>query len=210
MKAWSFFIAVTLFPLLAANVFCSGQPIRQHLLMDYDWKFIQEDVKGAERPDLDDSKWRTLNLPHDWSIEHAFNKDAATGGAGGYLPTGIGWYRKHFVLPKIQKDENLWVEFEGVYMNSDVWINSQHLGHHDYGYTSFYCNLTPFVKEGENVIAVRVDNSIQPNSRWYSGSGIYRHVWLNPLDRSTLLNGGRTLLLLQLIQYLRKSWCELP
>ena len=170
---------MALVQLMAANAFCADQPARQHLLMDYNWKFMQADVKGAEKTDFDDGKWRTLNLPHDWSIEGKFNKDAATGGAGGYLPTGVGWYRNHFILPTLRKGDDCWIQFEGVYMNSDVWINGHHLGNHPYGYTSFYYDLTPFIKEGENVIAVRVDNSLQPNSRWYSGSGIYRNVWLN-------------------------------
>lgn len=152
---------------------------RQHILMDKDWKFIQSDKENAENPCFDDSKWRTLDLPHDWSIEGEFKEDAITKGAGGYLPTGVGWYRKHFSLPSVGKDRQFRIEFDGVYMNSDVWINGHHLGNHPYGYTSFYYDLTPFIKKGENVLAVRVDNSVQPNSRWYSGSGIYRHVWLN-------------------------------
>ncbi len=147
--------------------------------MDYNWKFIQSDIKEAEKPDFDDTKWRTLNLPHDWSIEGEFKEDAITKGRGGYLPTGIGWYRKRFNLPSVDKGQQFWIEFDGVYMNSDVWINGHHLGKHPYGYTSFYYDLTPFIKKGGNIIAVRVDNSLQPNSRWYSGSGIYRHVWLN-------------------------------
>lgn len=158
----------------------SAEPgTRQYLLMDKNWKFILADVKGAEEKKFDDSNWRTLNLPHDWSIEGEFIEDAITKGAGGYLPTGIGWYRKYFSLSSAGKNQQYWIEFEGIYMNSDIWINGQHLGKHPYGYTSFYYDLTPFIKKGENTIAVRVDNSVQPNSRWYSGSGIYRHVWLN-------------------------------
>ncbi len=140
---------------------------------------MESDAKGAEKPTFDDSKWEMVNIPHDWSIEGKFDREAATGGAGGYLPTGVGWYRNHFILPAFRKGDDCWIEFEGIYMNSDVWINGHHLGNHPYGYTSFYYDLTPFIKQGENVIAVRVDNSLQPNSRWYSGSGIYRNVWLN-------------------------------
>jgi beta-galactosidase len=131
-----------------------------------------------------------LNLPHDWSIEGEFKEDASTKGSGGYLPAGIGWYRKHFNLSVNSKERNVWIEFDGVYMNSDVWINGQHLGKHPYGYTSFYYDLTPFIKKGENVIAVRVDNSLQPNSRWYSGSGIYRHVWLTVADLMHIAQWG--------------------
>jgi beta-galactosidase len=179
MKLQSFVLTIILINLFSINVWSAQRDTRQHLLMDFNWKFLQSDTNGAEKQDFDDTKWRTLNLPHDWSIEGEFKEDAATKGAGGYLPTGIGWYRKHFTIPAIRKDQQFWIEFDGVYMNSDVWINGQHLGKHPYGYTSFYYDLTRFIKKGENVIAVKVDNSLQPNSRWYSGSGIYRHVWLN-------------------------------
>ncbi len=152
---------------------------RQRLLMDFNWKFSQTDTAGADKASFNDKEWRTLNLPHDWSIENEFVKDAPTRGGGGYLPTGIGWYRKHFMLPKSAMSKNIWIEFEGVYQNSDVWINGHHLGHYPSGYMSFYYDLTPFIKKGENIITVRVDNSLQPNTRYYSGSGIYRNVWLN-------------------------------
>ncbi|MFD1466705.1 glycoside hydrolase family 2 TIM barrel-domain containing protein [Hymenobacter caeli] len=152
---------------------------RQRLLLDYGWQFIQADAQGADKIDFDDRPWRALNLPHDWSIEGEFKEDAPTTGYGGYLPAGIGWYRKHFRLPQLSNGQKCWVEFEGVYMNSEVWLNGHSLGKHAFGYTGFYYDLSPFLSKGENVIAVRVDNSLQPNNRWYSGSGIYRHVWLN-------------------------------
>jgi beta-galactosidase len=151
---------------------------RQKLLMDFGWKFIQEDQTDAQRFDFDDSKWRILSLPHDWSIEGRYDEKAPTGGSGGYLPTGIGWYRKTFTVPKNGRGKIIWIEFDGVYMNSDVWLNGHHLGHYPNGYNSFYYELTPYLTNGKNVIAVKVDNSLQPNTRWYSGSGIYRHVWL--------------------------------
>ena len=166
------------------NICIAQKNPRQRLLMDFNWKFSQTDTIGADKTEFNDSKWRTLNLPHDWSIENEFIQNAPTGGGGGYLPTGIGWYRKHFNLPKSALSQSVWIEFDGVYQNSDVWINGHHLGHYPNGYTSFYYDLTPYLKSGENIVAVRVDNSLQPNSRWYSGSGIYRHVWLdiaNPL-----------------------------
>ncbi len=170
--------------LILANLFClnawtATPPSRQRLLMDYNWKFIQSDVKDAEKADFNDAKWRTLNLPHDWSIEGEFKEDATTKGSGGYLPAGIGWYRRHFILSEIRKDRQFRIEFDGVYMNSDVWINGQHLGKHAYGYTGFSYDLSSYLKKGNNTIAVRVDNSLQLSSRWYTGSGIYRHVWLN-------------------------------
>ncbi len=179
MKNLLYTLILALIQIPAINAEPAVQETRQRLLMDKNWKFIQSDIKEAEKPTYDDTKWRTLNLPHDWSIEGEFKEDAATKGPGGYLPTGIGWYRKHFNIASTGKGQQFRIEFDGVYMNSDVWINGQHLGKHPYGYTSFYYDLTPFVNKGENIIAVKVDNSLQPNSRWYSGSGIYRHVWLN-------------------------------
>jgi beta-galactosidase len=179
MKKSFIILSLALVQISALNLWSAVPEYRQRLLMDKNWKFIQSDVKGAEKQNFDDIKWRTLNLPHDWSIEGEFKEDEISKGPGGYLPTGIGWYRKHLNLESVSKDQQYWIEFDGVYMNSDVWINGQHLGKHPYGYTSFYFDLTPYIKRGENIIAVRVDNSLQPNSRWYSGSGIYRHVWLN-------------------------------
>ncbi len=157
---------------------------RYHLLMDRNWRFFLGDDSTAYKSSFDDKSWRVLDLPHDWSIEGEFKKDAPTRGGGGYLPTGIGWYRKEFVLPSFSRGKQVSIQFDGVYMNSEVWINGHYLGKRPNGYISFYYNLTPYLIHGKNTIAVRVDNSEQPNSRWYSGSGIYRHVWMditNPL-----------------------------
>jgi beta-galactosidase len=152
---------------------------RYHLLMDRNWKFLLGDDKAAPETNFDDHTWRLLDLPHDWSIEGEFKKDAPTGDGGGYLPTGIGWYRKQFALPSVAHGKQVSIQFDGVYMNSEVWINGHHLGKRPNGYISFVYDLTPYLITGKNTLAVRVDNSEQPNSRWYSGSGIYRHVWLN-------------------------------
>ncbi|MCX6238017.1 MAG: DUF4982 domain-containing protein [Bacteroidia bacterium] len=179
MKLKSLILNLLLINLFYLNAWSSAPQTRQRLLMDYNWKFILSDVKDAENPVYDDAKWRTLNLPHDWSIEGEFKENAATNGSGGYLPAGVGWYRKLLNLSEIRKDQQFSIEFDGVYMNSDVWINGQHLGKHPYGYTSFLYDLTSYLKKGKNTIAVRVDNSLQLSSRWYTGSGIYRHVWLN-------------------------------
>ena len=179
MKKYPIILSFVFLQIIMLNTRASLPETRQRLLIDYNWKFIQSDIKDADKQNFDDTKWRTLNLPHDWSIEGEFKEDAITKGPGGYLPTGVGWYRKHLSVSTIQKDQQFRIVFDGVYMNSDVWINGQHLGKHPYGYTSFDYDLTPFIKRGENIIAVRVDNSAQPNSRWYSGSGIYRHVWLD-------------------------------
>ncbi len=149
-------------------------------LFDFDWNFQLTDDSAAIAPNYDDSDWRQLDLPHDWSIEGTIAADNPMGNDGGYFPTGIGWYRKIFEVPADWKGQVVSIEFGGVYMNSEVYINGQFLGKKPYGYTAFSYDLTPYLKYGEqNVIAVKVDNSIQKNCRWYSGSGIYRHVWLN-------------------------------
>ncbi len=144
-----------------------------------DWKFNLGDVSDGQEPNLNDSQWRSLDLPHDWSIEGKISEDNPATPGGGALPGGIGWYRKSFTLPISEKNKFVFIDFDGVYRNSEVWINGHYLGKRPYGYSSFRYNLTSFLKYGKNnVLAVKVDNSQQPNSRWYSGSGIYRNVWL--------------------------------
>ena len=145
---------------------------------DFDWKFFQADAPGAEQPNFADANWRTLDLPHDWTIEAPFSSPPGSPTTL-HLPTGIGWYRKHFTLPESFRDRKLTIEFDGIYQISEVWINGQYLGKRPYGFISFSYDLTAHLKfGGDNVLAVRVDNSRQPNCRWYSGSGIYRHTWL--------------------------------
>jgi len=160
--------------------FAQNNPnIERKQLFDYDWKFYQGDTASAKLKDFNDKSWRSLDLPHDWSIEGQIQPKNTTGNAGGFFPTGIGWYRKTFNAPAEWKGKNISIYFEGVYMNSEVFINGKSLGVRPYGYSSFMYNLSPYLDfDKENVIAVRVDNSQQLNSRWYSGSGIYRHVWM--------------------------------
>jgi beta-galactosidase len=146
---------------------------------DYNWKFALGDYAGARNNDFNDANWRNLDLPHDWSIEGKVDSLNTTGNDGGYFPAGTGWYRKKFMVPIAWKGKRISIYFEGVYMNSEVFINGQSLGIHPYGYSSFFYELTPHLNFGkENIISVRVDNSQQKNCRWYSGSGIYRHVKL--------------------------------
>jgi len=149
---------------------------------DAGWKFNLGDVTGAQSPTFNDSAWRTLDLPHDWSIELAFNQNSLSGSGGGFLDGGIGWYRKTFTLDASASGRRILVDFDGVYMNSQVWINGTSVGTRPYGYSTFEYDLTPYVKTdgSNNVIAVEVNNN-QPNSRFYSGSGIYRNVWLTEL-----------------------------
>lgn len=157
----------------------SSKKVRENVDFTEGWKFYLGDDSIAYNAQYDDAKWRILDLPHDWSIEADFSlKNPATPG-GGALPGGIGWYRKDFVVDKSDEGKNVYIDFDGIYWNSKVWINGHLLRERPNGYISFRYDLTPYIKVGErNVIAVRVDNSKQPNSRWYSGSGIYRNVRL--------------------------------
>lgn len=141
------------------------------------WLFSLQDIPDANRPEYADTAWRALNLPHDWSIEGTYSPALASG--TGYLPGGIGWYRKHFnYSPSEKEGKKTYIYFEGVYNRSDVYINGQHLGHRPSGYNSFMYDLTPYLKEGDNVISVRADHSRYADSRYYTGSGIYRDVYL--------------------------------
>ncbi|MDH6303427.1 beta-galactosidase [Parabacteroides sp. PF5-5] len=154
---------------------------REKISFNKDWQFfLTDDTIDASNPALDDSGWRTLNLPHDWSIEADFNPKYPARTGGGALPGGNGWYRKHFKLPESDKGKMVYIDFDGVYRNSTVWLNGHLLGNRPNGYISFRYDLTPHLKYGkeENILVVHADNSEQPNSRWYSGSGIYRNVWL--------------------------------
>ncbi len=152
--------------------------VRQVINFNNDWKFYLGNDSTACNEKFDDASWRKLNLPHDWSIEGNFAKDNPATTQGGALPGGIGWYRKTFSIPAASKNKNIAVEFEGVYRNSEVWINGHYLGKRPNGYISFRYDITQYVKFGNqlNSVAVKVDNAQQPNSRWYTGSGIYRDV----------------------------------
>ncbi|MDE3171596.1 MAG: glycoside hydrolase family 2, partial [Gemmatimonadota bacterium] len=151
---------------------------RERLSMDPGWRFTPGDPAGAQRPGFNDGGWRRVDLPHDWSVEGTPERNAPAGGRGAYLPTGIGWYRKEFRVPAHARGREVWLQFDGIYENADVWVNGAHVGRRPYGYTSVSYDVTKDLESGVNVVAVRVDNSAQPNSRWYTGSGIYRHTWL--------------------------------
>ncbi|MGA2897136.1 MAG: glycoside hydrolase family 2 TIM barrel-domain containing protein [Acidobacteriaceae bacterium] len=146
------------------------------------WRFLQADAAGAEKPGFDDSAWKSVTLPHDWAIAGPVKEDAPSKGAGAFMPTGVGWYRKSFTVPaadaKPTAARRTFVVFDGVMANSDVYLNGELLGHRPYGYVSFVYELTPHLRAGKNVIAVRVDDSQQPASRWYPGAGVNRQVRL--------------------------------
>ena len=161
---------------------------RDRQSFDKDWLFVLADSAGMQKSEYADGHWRRLNLPHDWAIEGDFSPSNPSGASGGALPGGIGWYRKHFSLSPDEKYDRFTITFDGVYMNSTVYINGHKLGTRPYGYSTFEYDLTPYIyKKGDNVIAVKVDNSDQPNSRWYSGCGIYRHVWLTKTLKKTYI-----------------------
>src|SRR5580693_3268935 len=149
------------------------------LSFDTGWRFTRGDPSAAERPQFDDSAWRAVNVPHDWAIEGPFDEKNPAGGAGAFLPGGVGWYRKSFTLTTADSKRRMFVDFDGVMANSDAWINGFHLGFRPYGYVTFRYELTGHLNYGDgkdNLLAVRVDDGDQPASRWYAGAGIYRHV----------------------------------
>ena len=147
--------------------------------LDAGWRFALGDFPAARDAKFNDADWRVLDVPHDWSIEATPHPENPAGASGGFFPGGLGWYRKRLAIPADLGNRRVLVQFDGVYMNSEVWCNGCFCGVRPYGYSSFCYDLTPYVKAGEEAcLAVRVDNSRQRNSRWYSGSGIYRHVWL--------------------------------
>jgi len=163
--------------MLTATTIQAKPQFGQAELFNKNWKFHLSDVKEASVSTFDDSKWRVLNLPHDWSVEGTLSPDRAS--CTGFLPGGIGWYRKTFVVPENRKGEKVFIYFEGVYNRSEVFINGTSVGKRPNGYISFMYDLTPYIQFGkENVISVKVDHSQERDSRWYSGSGIYRDAYL--------------------------------
>ena len=178
-------------------------------LFDAGWRFLKDSAVLADASEFNDSKWRTVNLPHDWSIEDLpagqaglpnqlpdtvagpFSRNSVGKAATGFTVGGTGWYRKEFISEKSFQDQLVTIHFDGVYMNADVWINGHHLGHHVYGYTPFFYDLTQYLKPTgqKNILVVRVRNEGK-NSRWYSGSGIYRHVNLRVTNKVHVENWG--------------------
>ena len=175
--------------LLLVFTAAAGQP-RRVTNMDAGWRFHQGDIMGAEAATYDDMDWRKLDVPHDWSIEGDNLRENPGGGSIGFFPTGMGWYRKTFDVKAFDRNKRYSIEFDGIYMLSTVWINGHELGTWPYGYSSFSYDLTPYLRAKGNVLAVRVDNSRHGNSRWYTGSGIYRHVRLVETARTHFAKWG--------------------
>lgn len=173
----------------------SGSPtVKRTIPFDNDWLFTNDSVANAAETNFNDSQWEKIDLPHDWSLNDLpnqtegsivgpFDKRSPGFTQTGFTRGGVGWYRKKFKTGKAEQNKQVTIHFDGVYMNSDIWLNGHHLGNHPHGYTPFYFDLTSYLKPvgQENVLAVRVKNEGR-NSRWYSGSGIYRHVWLTATE----------------------------
>jgi beta-galactosidase len=189
-----------IFFLLMCCTQLGAQPVKNGLnLFDEGWKFHRGGAQGAENPSFDDSGWRNVDLPHDWSIEDLpgtespFDQKAISQASGGFTTGGTGWYRKHFFIAGEYPEKQINICFEGIYMNSKIWLNGRETGQHPYGYTSFWLDLTDAIRSGkENILAVKVVNEGE-NSRWYSGSGIYRHVWLRVTDPVHITNWGTSI-----------------
>lgn len=157
----------------------------------FDWKFFEGNVPDAQQINFDEIGWADVNLPHDWSITGPLDRKNPGGKDNGYFPGGIGWYRKHFRLLPADEGKKVCVQFDGIYHNSEVWINGHSLGVRPYGYISFQHDLTHYVKfDQDNVLAVRVNNTDLPNCRWYTGSGIYRQVRLTVTDKLHIKHWG--------------------
>lgn len=172
--------------------FTIAQENRNKISFNRDWKFKLDSTQHYNEQITNDANWRKINLPHDWSIEGSFDEHNPATVGGGALPGGIGWYRKTFTVSTSDKNKMVLIDFDGVYKNSEVWINGHYLGMRPNGYISFQYDLTPYLFYGtqKNTIAVKADNSKQPNSRWYSGSGIYRNVWLTTVNKIHVANWG--------------------
>ncbi|WP_053990124.1 beta-galactosidase GalB [Mangrovimonas sp. TPBH4] len=181
LKSISVFLTILVVGASCQSPKVSGETSAREVNFSNNWQFYL--AAQASDSISEHTNWRTLNVPHDWSIEGEFKKDHPADLGGGYLPGGLGWYKKTFTVEDANKMTI--IHFDGVYMDSDVWINGHHVGHRPNGYIGFEYDLTPYLKYSgqENEILVKVDNSKQPNSRWYSGSGIYRNVWLKTIDK---------------------------
>lgn len=167
----------------------SGVPPRVHECFDFNWRFHLGDVPEAREAPFDDSSWRVLDVPHDFSVEGDFS--ATNFSCSGYLPGGIGWYRKTFTVPAEWQGRTVSIQFDGVSAKGEVWLNGQSVGGRPWAYTTFVCDLTPYLKfGGTNVLSVRVDHSAMDDTRYYGGSGIYRHVWLSATEQLHVRHDG--------------------
>ncbi len=174
------------------GIFAPHTILAQRLEVNFNanWKFLLQDESEAFQPGWDDSNWKKLDVPHDWAFEKGVSKNGAQSDKGGYFDGGIGWYRKVFDVPAEWDKKRILIEFDGVYMNSEVWINGHYLGKRPYGYISFRYELSEFLKPRKNTIAIRVDNSQEPSARWYHPCGIYAPVRLIVTNQQFIVPKG--------------------
>ena len=190
MKSKSILTGLIVWGLLivSASAWANGQ-VREKQNFNKGWRFSLSDSTVYSSPDYNDKRWRTLDLPHDWSVEFDFSEKNT--GRNAFLPGGTGWYRKSFLMPDTDKGKQVEIQFDGIYKNASIWLNGKSVGIQHDGYTSFYFDITELLHYGEmNTLAVRVDNSYQPSCRWYSGSGIYRNVWLRMVNPTHIATWG--------------------
>ncbi len=184
MRSLNYICLVLMICSLFACTKTLNEPITEKELFDFDWKFSKGAIENAELASFDDSEWEKVDLPHDWSIEGPFSKGNESFSRGGWLPTGKCTYRKTFNIPKRDENKRIAIYFDGAYRNAEVWINGEYLGKRPLGYVAFHYEMTQYIRFGEqNTITVKLDNSSQPGSRWYTGTGIYRHVYLIKSDK---------------------------
>ncbi len=176
---------------ILAFLTCFASAYAQRSSFNSSWNFIQKDIPGAENVDFQDKDWRVLNLPHDWSIEGEYAEKNPMVNQCGYLPVGIGWYRKTITVPKAWKGKQVEIAFDAVCMNSTVWANGRKLGYRPMGWISFSYDISSEVQNSNTITyAVRVDNDKQPSARWYTGSGIYANTWIDVNDPVHVANNG--------------------
>ncbi len=188
MKLSVSFIVIILLSSLALQAQNTEQEVRIKKNFNEGWKFKLDDHRDYCDKAFNDEEWRALTLPHDWSVEAEFNKDHS--GRNAFLPGGIAWYRKTFEVKEDLSSKHVELQFDGIYKNASIWLNNHHVGTQRDGFTSFYYDISELLIVGENTLAVRVDNFIQPNCRWYTGSGIYRNVWLTITENTHVANWG--------------------
>ena len=176
---WRRMLKHVLASMLFVSAASANVSAREVQSFDRGWKFHPGDAPGADMPSYNDDGWRSVRLPHDWSIDGPLDENAPGGASNGFFPDGVGWYRKTFRIPESMRGQKIFLEFDGIYERAQLWLNGVRVGEQDYGYSSFGIDVTPHLNVGGvNVLAVKVDNSNQPNCRWYSGAGIYRHTRL--------------------------------
>ncbi len=167
--------------------------MRERKLINDNWYFIKSDLDSAKELLFDHSSWQRVQLPHDYSIDTAFQKHETSGRRGGFLGTGVGFYRKSLQVSKEMLQKKVIIQFDGVFMNSTLWINGKLVGNRPYGYVSFYYDISSYLVEGANILAVRIDCEKQTQSRWYNGCGIYRNVWLETINPIHVAQWGTTI-----------------